>query len=510
MLQRFGILLAMLFGCGCSGSTESSFVPEGSTDLGELNEITGSGEEGGEGSKLCLLPQAAGSCEGAFPAFWFSSEVGECLEFTYGGCEGNENRFETFEECEAACKGSGGSETSGSETSPEEGGEETSAQEQGGETTAQEEGGETSAQEEGGEQSDSPYNGIQECIEIGCADSLPPCVEDSKCLEALECIRECGEEVTCVDDCIELDLSSLDSPLGNLAACMAAENCLEATPGGSEGEAGEEGSEQGGQEGDPEIVIPAGVDPECYLECVNGGESLNYCIELCRIEPEEGGTEPGEEGGTEPGEEGGSEGGDPGYCTDICGMEFPGPGPICFCDVECVEYGDCCPDACAVCGYCTEGQNPEGGAEEGGPQEEGGEEGGNNTDFFLGGTVCFMPEWGIGAGSYHFDTPTTSYISYENPPSGWLLDNGESFPGKKYFTQVETDAFTKSITAFIDWQVDQDTTVQGAASWSYEMIFADDLSSIEDGVVYLYATFGFQIGSASFPDDLPYTCFQGE
>jgi cysteine-rich repeat protein len=34
-----------------------------------------------------------------------------------------------------------------------------------------------------------------------------------------------------------------------------------------------------------------------------------------------------------------------------CGIDEEAPG-YCFCDIFCVEDGDCCPDACAVCGQC--------------------------------------------------------------------------------------------------------------------------------------------------------------
>jgi hypothetical protein len=51
----------------------------------------------------CGLPPDPGPCDGAFPRWFFNSESGECEEFTYGGCEGNANNFETLEACETAC-----------------------------------------------------------------------------------------------------------------------------------------------------------------------------------------------------------------------------------------------------------------------------------------------------------------------------------------------------------------------------------------------------------------------
>lgn len=44
-----------------------------------------------------------GPCEGAERMYAFDSESGLCLPFYYGGCQGNENRFETAEDCYRAC-----------------------------------------------------------------------------------------------------------------------------------------------------------------------------------------------------------------------------------------------------------------------------------------------------------------------------------------------------------------------------------------------------------------------
>ena len=41
-------------------------------------------------------------------------------------------------------------------------------------------------------------------------------------------------------------------------------------------------------------------------------------------------------------------GGSTGGCAGLCGGDAGG----CFCDSQCHDYGDCCSDVCAVCGFC--------------------------------------------------------------------------------------------------------------------------------------------------------------
>ena len=90
----FGILV------GCSDSTEN-IPPEEDTFISteDVAPISGPGSE----EDPCTLPILVGPCEAAMPRFGYSPDLNECLEFTYGGCDGNSNRFSTVEECEALC-----------------------------------------------------------------------------------------------------------------------------------------------------------------------------------------------------------------------------------------------------------------------------------------------------------------------------------------------------------------------------------------------------------------------
>ena len=51
----------------------------------------------------CLQPIETGPCRGSFPSWGYNTSTGQCEEFIYGGCMGNENRFCTQEECEYVC-----------------------------------------------------------------------------------------------------------------------------------------------------------------------------------------------------------------------------------------------------------------------------------------------------------------------------------------------------------------------------------------------------------------------
>nr|XP_058955453.1 carboxypeptidase inhibitor SmCI-like [Pocillopora verrucosa] len=56
-----------------------------------------------QAADICHLPPENGPCKAYIPRYYFDPAVGECKEFIYGGCQGNENNFMTKEACEAMC-----------------------------------------------------------------------------------------------------------------------------------------------------------------------------------------------------------------------------------------------------------------------------------------------------------------------------------------------------------------------------------------------------------------------
>ncbi|XP_027848870.1 papilin isoform X1 [Aphis gossypii] len=55
------------------------------------------------GRDVCYLPKSVGPCEGYYPTWYYDQERKQCAQFVYGGCLGNNNKFQTREECEHLC-----------------------------------------------------------------------------------------------------------------------------------------------------------------------------------------------------------------------------------------------------------------------------------------------------------------------------------------------------------------------------------------------------------------------
>ncbi|XP_076120437.1 tissue factor pathway inhibitor a [Alosa pseudoharengus] len=51
----------------------------------------------------CALKKDEGPCKGMIERYYFNIDTGSCESFDYGGCQGNDNNFRTFEDCENMC-----------------------------------------------------------------------------------------------------------------------------------------------------------------------------------------------------------------------------------------------------------------------------------------------------------------------------------------------------------------------------------------------------------------------
>ncbi|KAM6178395.1 tissue factor pathway inhibitor-like [Rhynchocyon petersi] len=56
-------------------------------------------------NSFCALKMDSGPCRAMIVRYYFNILTQECEEFLYGGCNGNQNRFETLEECKEKCAG---------------------------------------------------------------------------------------------------------------------------------------------------------------------------------------------------------------------------------------------------------------------------------------------------------------------------------------------------------------------------------------------------------------------
>ncbi|KAM5327960.1 tissue factor pathway inhibitor [Glossophaga mutica] len=57
------------------------------------------------GHSYCAYKADKGPCRAMLKNFFFNIFTRQCEEFIYGGCEGNENRFESLQECKEKCIG---------------------------------------------------------------------------------------------------------------------------------------------------------------------------------------------------------------------------------------------------------------------------------------------------------------------------------------------------------------------------------------------------------------------
>lgn len=96
--QIFGVSICLLLSCVSPSLTATLEEDEELADISESKlpplKIL---------SPFCALKMDDGPCKANMPRYFFNILTQQCEEFIYGGCGGNQNRFDTIDECKEQC-----------------------------------------------------------------------------------------------------------------------------------------------------------------------------------------------------------------------------------------------------------------------------------------------------------------------------------------------------------------------------------------------------------------------
>jgi hypothetical protein len=193
------------------------------------------------------------------------------------------------------------------------------------------------------------------CVFSKCLAQAKGCYADPGCAAYLQCVNWCGADDTCAQTCAQNASTSALAAIQPLVDCAGASGCLGSGPmcGNGTCEAGETSAncasdcagssasckgicgkqapagcfcdDQCMQNGDccsdKALVCGGASGPTCGNGLCEAGESSTSCASDC---PASSST-----------------------CKGYCGGKSAG---ACYCDDQCAQNGDCCPDKVPVCG----------------------------------------------------------------------------------------------------------------------------------------------------------------
>ncbi|XP_037827743.1 kunitz/BPTI-like toxin [Lucilia sericata] len=58
-----------------------------------------------EPKEFCRMPARKGVCRALIPRWSYDANKKDCVEFKFGGCDGNENNFPSYKACMSTCQG---------------------------------------------------------------------------------------------------------------------------------------------------------------------------------------------------------------------------------------------------------------------------------------------------------------------------------------------------------------------------------------------------------------------